>query len=266
MLFTNPVPSGIAVDYLDLIARNLGFRVEYIPDTSSWTAAMDDVRGERRHHDLLLTMNRTPRREQEFALTGDYIVSPWVVFARKGSPFINGLEGLAGKTVAVEKGYAIAERLQSAFPAIRMLEVGRSAEALQAVATGQADAYVGNLTNGSYLIREQQLDNLMVVTPTPFGNHSNAMAVRGDWPELAAMSAEERNAIARKWGSVEFAPRVNYTLILWVVLIGGLLILLDRTRYPVHDFAEVAGADRTLSFHIPALRHDGVCCPLRLRR
>lgn len=232
-MFTKPIPSGIAVDYLDLIARHLGFRVEYISDTSSWTAAMEDVRGIRQHYDLLLTMSRTPRREQEFALTGDYLASPWVVFARQGSPFISGLEGLAGKTVAVEKGYAIAERLKSDFPSIRLLEVDRSAAALQAVATGQADAYVGNLTNGSYLIREQQLDNLMVVAPTPFGSHSNAMAVRGDWPELAslidkglaAISAEERNAIAQKWGSVEFAPRVNYTLILWLVLISGLVLL-----------------------------------------
>jgi ABC-type amino acid transport substrate-binding protein len=204
-MFTKPMPSGIAVDYLDLIARNLGFRVEYIADTGSWTAAMDDVRGERRHYDLLLTMSRTPRREQEFALTGDYLASPWVVFARKGSPFINGLEGLAGKTVAVETGYAIAERLKSEFPAIRQLAVDRSAEALQAVATGQADAYVGNLTTGSYLVREQQLDNLMVVAPTPFGNHSNAMAVRGDWPTgradrqgIAVLSAEERSAIANR--------------------------------------------------------------------
>lgn len=44
-MFTKPIPSGIAVDYLDLIARHLGFRVEYISDTSSWTAAMEDVRG-----------------------------------------------------------------------------------------------------------------------------------------------------------------------------------------------------------------------------
>ena len=232
-MFTKPVPSGIAIDYLDLIARHLGFRVEYVSDTSSWTEAVEDVRGKRQHYDLLLTMSRTPRREQEFALTGDYLTSPWVVFARKGSPFISGPEGLAGKTVAVEKGYAIAERLQSDFPAIRMLEVNRSADALQAVATGQADAYVGNLTVGSYLVREQQLDNLMVVAPTPFGNHSNAMAVRGDWPELAALidkgfaalSAEERNVIAQKWGSVEFEPRVNYTLILWVVVIGGLILM-----------------------------------------
>jgi signal transduction histidine kinase/ActR/RegA family two-component response regulator len=232
-MFAKPMPSGISIDYLDLIARHLGFRVEYIPDSIGWAASIEDVRDKRRYYDLLLTMSRTPRREKEFALTGDYLTSPWVVFARKGSPFINSLEGLAGKTIAVEKGYAIAERLRSDFPAIRMLEVSRPADALQAVATGQADAYVGNLTNGSYLIREQQLDNLMVVAPTPFGNHSNAMAVRGDWPELAALidkgfaalSTEERNAIARKWGSLEFEPRVNYTLLLWVVMIGSLIVL-----------------------------------------
>jgi two-component system, sensor histidine kinase and response regulator len=103
-----------------------------------------------------------------------------VIFARNDSPFISSFEGLNGKTVAAEKGFVIAEKIRSGFPAMRLLEVARSEDALRAVAAGDADAYVGNLTNATFPIREHRLDNLMVVAPTPFGNHTNAMAVRKD--------------------------------------------------------------------------------------
>ncbi|MCP4579102.1 MAG: response regulator, partial [Deltaproteobacteria bacterium] len=81
--------------------------------------------------------------------------------------------------------------------------------------------------------KEHQLDNLMVAAPTPFGEHTNAMAVRKDWPALvslidkglADMTPEERSAITRKWGTVEFKPQIDYRLAGWVMA-GAVLIFL----------------------------------------
>lgn len=233
-MFTQPKPSGIAVDMLDAIAERFGFKVSYVVDGLDWTAAVDDVKHERQHYDLLLTMHRTPEREKQFAFTRHYVSSPWVVFARKDSPFISSLDALKGKTIAVEKGYAVKQRLEQAFPTIHLIEVAHTHEALQAVATSQADAYVGNLTNGLFVIKEYHFDNVMVVAPTPFGNHDNAMAVRSDWSALAslidkglaAMTAEERSAIIQKWGAMDVMPRVDYALV-WKVIavVGGILMI-----------------------------------------
>jgi signal transduction histidine kinase/CheY-like chemotaxis protein len=101
------------------------------------------------------------------------------------------------------------------------------------VSTGQADAYVGNLANANYLIRANRLHNLIVAAPTPFGSHTQAMAVRKDWQVLAglidkgiaAMTREERSAIDQKWGVVEFRQQVDYTLV-WQILAGAGLLLL----------------------------------------
>nr|WP_276570111.1 transporter substrate-binding domain-containing protein [Thiocystis violacea] len=232
-MFTKPTPSGMSVDTLKAIAARLGIHFDYEADTLGWTRSVEDVSGPRQSYDLLLTMNRTPERERRFALTSDYVSSPWVIFARQDSPFISSLEGLNGKTVAAEKGFAVTEKIRSAYPAIHLLEVVRSEDALRAVAAGSADAYVGNLTNATYLIKEHRLGNLMVVAPTPFGNHTNAMAVRQDWPELAAlidkglaaMPSDERHAISQKWGVVEFKPRLDYRLILWILGIAGSVLL-----------------------------------------
>ena len=232
-MLTRPQPSGIAVDYLAAVARRYGFKVEFVPDTLGFPASVQDVGGSRQYYDLMLTFTRTPEREKQFAITVDYLTAPWVVYARRDSPYIIGLESLEGKTIAAEKSFVITNRIKSDYPAIRILEVIKSEDALLAVATGQAEAYVGNLANASYFIKANRLDNLVVTAPTPYGINTQAMAVRKDWPELAslidkgiaAMTTAERNAISQKWGSVEFKLRVDYTLI-WQIVAAATLIFL----------------------------------------
>ena len=233
-MLTKPAPSGVAVDYLSAVAKRYGFKVEFLPDTMGFSASVQDVSGPRQRYDLLLTFTRTPEREKQFAITADYLTAPWVVYARRDSPYIIGLESLSGKTIAAENGYVITNKIKSDYPTIHLLEVTKSEDALLAVATGKADAYVGNLANASYFIKSNRLDNLVVTAPTPYGINTQAMAVRNDWPELAglinkgiaAMTAEEHNAISQKWGAVEFKPQVDYTLIWQIVAASTLIFLL----------------------------------------
>ena len=231
-MLTKPVPAGMSVDYLDAIAKRFGFAVEYVPDRLGWPESVRDVKEERRHFDLLLTMHRSPEREKDFALTENYLRMPWAIYARKDSPFIGGLDSLKGKTVASEKGYFMTGKLKADHPDIKIAEVDRSQDALRAVSAGQADAYVGNLVNASFLIRELGLANLTVAAPTPYGDHTQAMAIRKDWPELAslidkglaAMTPDERNAISAKWGLQKILSRIDYTLVWQVVAVAALIL------------------------------------------
>lgn len=78
---------------------------------------------------------------------------------------------------------------------------------LEALATGQVDAYIGNLTVSSHLIHRRGLADLHVVAPTPFDNYVLSMANRKEWPELTSiinkvlddMSPEEHSAIQGKY-------------------------------------------------------------------
>ncbi len=105
---------------------------------------------------------------------------------------------------------------------------------LRAVATARADAYIGNLNNANYLIKQYNFQNITVAAPTPFGDHSNAMAVRKDWAELASLlnkgldsiTPSERQAIAEKWGAVEVRARIDYRLAWQVGIAATILILL----------------------------------------
>ena len=230
---TKPMPSGVTVDYIQAIAKRFGFMVEFVASAVQWSDAMNDVRGPRSLYDLLPAMNRTPEREKEFALTDDYLTAPWVVYTRNDTPYIAGLQSLNGKTLASEKGFTITDKIRRDYPLIRILEVASSRQALEAVATGQADAYAGNLAIATFLIKQNRFINLVVAAPTPYGLHNQAMGVRNDWPALAslinkglaAMSPAEINAINQKWGAVEVRPQVDYTLV-WQIVVGATLVFL----------------------------------------
>jgi len=229
-MINQPAPAGVTVDYLDDISRRLGFKVEYLPATVDWPASQRDVAGARQHYDLLPTFAVSPERAREFPLTQTYLSVPWVIYVRDDRPGVIGLQSLNGKIVAVEKGYLMAHKLKVDFPEIRLLEVAKPQDALRAVATGQADAYVGNLLNANHLIRQFGLANLVVAAPVPYGDHVQAMAIRQDWPELAAlinkglaaMSPAEHNAIISRWSQVQYEPGIlRHEVLKW----GGLFVL-----------------------------------------
>jgi signal transduction histidine kinase/ActR/RegA family two-component response regulator len=232
-VISNPAPAGIVVDYLNAIAGRVGFRLEYVPARHGWTESIQDVAEQHQYYDLLPVMHRTPEREKRLALTKDILTSPLVIYIRNDSPLVNGLDALHGKTVAAESGFTVTDKLRASHPAIRILEVNQSIDALEAVATGQAQAYVGNLTHASYLIKQHRLNNLMVSAPTPFGDFAQTIAVRKDWTVLAglidkgfaSMSPEEVNAINQKWGTVEMSQRVDYALVWQIALVSAIIFL-----------------------------------------
>jgi len=231
--FNKPVPQGLAIDYITTAAARAGVRIELVPSTQGWSTSFQDVIGPRQHYDALLLAFRTPEREQHLAFTREFIGAPWVIYARQDSPYFSGVDALKGKVVSVEAGFVIGDMLRRDYPEIKVSEFKSPLDALLAVATGQADAYIGNLAVSNYFIRDNHLYNLVVAAPTPFGVHNQGLAVRKDWQAfaslldkgLATMTADERMRIDEKWGVIEFKQRVDYTLAWQILGVATVLLL-----------------------------------------
>ncbi len=210
---TTPEPQGISVDYLKLIGKRFGINFVFVTNTSlNWEMSLKDLAGDCQWIDLIVAIKRTPDREKAFALSDDYLSSPWVIINRTNSSFVSRIQDLNGKKVAVEKGFVLNELIKKEYPQIKIVPVTTSLEALQSVATGTNDAYVANLAIASYLIRDKGLSNLQIAAPTPFGSHDQAMGVRKDWPELVsiinkaltAISDSEESEIRDRWLSIRY--------------------------------------------------------------
>ncbi len=238
-----PVFKGMASDYAALIERRLGVRLEPVFGIPFGKALEMGRTGE---IDLFPCITRTPEREEFLTFTGPYLSYPLVVVGRQDAPVIGGIRDLGGRRVAVVQALANYSKFINDLPdaAPEFVFVDTVADKLQAVALGRADYCVGNLAVVSHLIEALGLTNLRVVAPTPWENNDLAMAVPKDRAILAgilektlqAVPREERDAIGRRWITLESERLVDLRLVLvWglgggVVLAGVILLVLFWNR------------------------------------
>ena len=173
---------GLAYDYLVTLGQRLGLNLQPVTDMA-WGDALQRIK-DKDGVDLILLITHTPERESFLNFTRDYITFPEVIFTRKGGQFVSGFKDLEGRLVATENDFVESEQLLRDISQVRLLETDTTAAALEAVALGKADAYIGSLAVGSYLIDKLGLVNLKIAAPAPYGKDSYAMGVRKDWPEL----------------------------------------------------------------------------------
>ena len=224
-MFKEGEPQGISVDYARLFCQGFGLHCTFI--TMPWSEAVENI-GAGKDGDLILTIKRTPERESVIAFTSDYLKMPWVIFNREDSPFVGGMADLEGKTLSVERGYVLKGLLEKEHPGIKLIEAKTSKDAIEALATGSVDAYIGNLTISSYLINRWGFSNVKVAAPTSLGSHDQAMGVGKDWPELvtlmdrflAAMTQGEHASIKNRWLSIKYEYGIDWPFV-WKV-IGGI--------------------------------------------
>ena len=222
-------PSGIAIDYLHLITEPTGIRFLYDFSTLPFAEALEGLKN-RKGPDLILTMMRTPERERFISFSNNYLRNPRVIFARTEAGFISGIGDLIGKVVAVPRGTVVHREIEKKYPGVGLQLFDTDLEALEGVATGKADAYIGNLTLGSYIILKVGLTNLKVAAPTDLKDHSFSFGVRKDWPELSTIinkgldtiSSEEELAIRNKYLSIKYELGTSIKDVLrWVLVVGG---------------------------------------------
>ncbi|WP_170830403.1 transporter substrate-binding domain-containing protein [Maridesulfovibrio ferrireducens] len=153
--------AGIAADFTRVAAGKVGLDINPVFDTN-WQAHMEKLKTGKL--DAAPGLNETPKRLKDFVFTKPYIEYYSAIFTTADREDVFSPEDLAGKTVALEEGYAIARNLPTDRPDIKMLLVKSTQAALEAVTTGKADAYIGNQVVASYLIKKFTLPNLKLVS------------------------------------------------------------------------------------------------------
>ncbi|MFC0534818.1 PAS domain-containing protein [Pelagicoccus mobilis] len=177
-------PQGLAYEYSKKLLTALGLELEVKQYT--WSEARVLIE-ERREIDLIPMISRTKGREEHLNFSTDYLSFPIVVFKQKGAKIISELSDLNGQRVAIEKRYLFDGILRADYPGIELVTFPSTRSALEAVAIGEAEAYVGNLVSGIYMIEKYGLTNLQVAAPSGYEDPSWAFGVRKDWPELASL-------------------------------------------------------------------------------
>ena len=150
-------PSGLGIDYMNLIASKVGLHVTYVQ--APWEELLE--RFKLRNIDVLHSIYKTPKREAYTLFTEPFYTSYNAMATRKGSNIVT-LKDLEGKRVALLKEYGTSERLSQLISNIQPIEVQNLYEGLKAVSFGEADAVIDSIGTMSYVLMEQTLTNLSI--------------------------------------------------------------------------------------------------------
>ncbi len=218
--------AGLDADVLDVLAGKLG--VEFVPvHYANWTEA---YRAAQEREVLMLTSTAAlPEREEKFAFTRPYVEFPLAILTREGGGNFDNLSKLAGRRVASVRDYAPSLRMKREFPGMISVECASVAEALQAVASGRADAMLTNLVNASYEIRKSGITGLKVAGVAPFTfelryavHRSEPALARALDEAVASLDERERQALIAPWVKLETGAVVSWRKALrWLFIVGA---------------------------------------------
>ncbi|MCX4189596.1 EAL domain-containing protein [Methylophaga sp. OBS3] len=218
---------GLAAEYIHLLEDRLKIKFEIVADRP-WHQIMDMAK--RGELDMLACVNSNPQRDEYLDFTLPYITNPIVIVNANRYGFIGTLENLTGKTVAVERDYYVQEKLARHYPAINLLLTDTTREALEKVATGEADAYVGDAAYSNYAIKQADLINLQFAGQTG-DMTAYRIAVNPAAPQLlsminkvlASLTYEEKQNIENRWMGLSL-PAGPSTELIWQIALGLIII------------------------------------------
>jgi len=175
------MPKGVSAGYLVELSALTGIEFEIVSDPvwkSSYQRFYDGT------IDMAVALNRTPEREEVFLFSEPYLSMPIVLMARSQVGYIDGLEGVGDRPLAIVDGYSIAEWVKRDYPHLNTILVSSTEEGLDLVQRGKAFAQTGNLmVLNHYLAIKGMTDTLKVVGITPYTN-AFSLAVQRDLAPL----------------------------------------------------------------------------------
>ena len=194
---------GITIDYLHLVARRIGIRLDFVTQ-DTWAKRQEQLR--RREIDAVGAIKLTPERAEFLQFTDPYFHSPNVIVVRKDDD-LGSLAEMNKGIVAVERGWATVSWLDEHYPNLERIEMDNTMQTLEAVSDGRARVHIGQRAVISYLIQKNLLTNLKIGGNSGSPAADQRIAVRKDWPELAilfqkaldSITEDERRAILHRW-------------------------------------------------------------------
>ena len=203
--------SGIGAEYVEAVARHYGAGLQ-VRGFDSEAAMLDALRAGL--IDVVPFLTRTDERAAEFAYSVPYVEMPYVIVARSDAPLYWDLQSLHGKRLALAPQHPLRPLLARNYPDIRVVDVASGTGAMDAVASGLADAAVEVKFYANLRILADN-DGLLrmaaVVTDLPGHFHfATSQAARALLPlineALAEIPQAERLRMLRRWVAQDVTP------------------------------------------------------------
>ncbi|MCF7751303.1 transporter substrate-binding domain-containing protein [Bacillus subtilis subsp. subtilis] len=222
-------PSGVAGDYLRQL-RMVGAQLVRVP-AHDWFEVRQQMR--RGEVDAIMGIpNDSAYLGQGWVFSQPFITVPNVIVVGSDSPSVLGLADLDGRSILLSDPDRLRGYILQHAPRARIVPARSTEQALERLANGDADAYVGNLAMIDRIVRDRYPAQLHVAAPAGFSD-SLSLAVKRQYAPLATtfdrvlvtLPPREHEAIRGDWLSAEYRSELDWRAIArWAVPLALVLL------------------------------------------
>ncbi len=220
--------TGIGADLMALIGKRTGKDIEVVP-TRTWSESLDFAL--KRKCDILPLVMETPGRKEYLNFSPPLLEFPLVIATRNDQPFVERMEQILDKKLAIIKSFSFVEILRQRHPQIHLIEVQNMEEGLQKVRSGEVFGILDMAATLNYEIAKMGLFDVKI-NGALSDYYSLCVAVRNDNPVLfniiqkavQSITEKERQEIYNHWITMQYERKFDY-LLLWKIMAGVAIFL-----------------------------------------
>ena len=260
----NGQPAGYIVDLTKAIASVMGMKVDIrLGDFGEILKELESGK-----IDILEGLSYSESRTQHYDFSPPHSIIVHAIFARKETTAVKTLEELRGKKVLVHRGGGMHSYLKEHNYANDLVLTDSPRETLQQLASGKCDYAVVALLPGMYIIREDNLTNIVPIAKNIIQQRYYCYAVKKGNIELLARFNEgltilkktgQYDAIYNKWLGVLEPRGISWFIIAKyaaLVVIPLMLVLIGTVLWSYSLRKQVAQRTESLSTALTELRSN----------
>jgi len=220
---------GIFIDFLTIIEKKINYKFERTYN-SDFSKLLEGTKTGT--IDVLLENQETEERKTFLKFTPSLVSHNHIIVVRNSVNDIVNIDDLEGRKIAVVNKFAIQEYLSKEYPTYTLVPLTGDVECLQAVLTGQVDAYICQQAVATYYIDKDGISGLKIVGQVNYRNEL-AIASRKSLDTLNTIltkavntiSTKERQQIYSKWLSFTVEPFYRETKFLLTIFSVFIIII-----------------------------------------
>jgi len=232
---------GLSADYFKIFQEKLGIPISVVP-SKNWTESLEYAK--ERRCDILSLIMKTPKREEYMNFTTPYSTAPLVLTTKLDVPFMTDFYTLTNQKLGIPKGFGYIETLKIKYPNLTIVEVANIRDGLERVSKGELFGYIDALPSIGYISQKEFLGDIKIAGK--FDDDLDLrIAVRDDDGMLLnifqkiidSTSEATHQKILNRWTAIKYEKRVDYALILNIVLgfigfilVGALFLIILRKK------------------------------------
>ncbi|MCF8092240.1 MAG: transporter substrate-binding domain-containing protein [Desulfotignum sp.] len=218
---------GIVADFYQLLSRKIGVPIQASPADSA-TSGCDMIA-------MVTDKNIDPAL---IKLTTPYISYPLVIATDGSALYINTLDIIAQKPIAVSTRAGFYPDLKTRYPHINFIPVDTVEQGLTRVRKGKVFGLVDTAPEIGHYIQKNKMLDLKISGELPYQVMLQA-GVRADDPLLYqivekaihSLTPEDKEKIFQNWMTLKYEQGFDYALLWKILLVLGIIVLFAAYRH-----------------------------------